>query len=148
MKRRISILAIPLLVLGTFAWVYAQTTAPAASEGGEKVVTKSGLTIVTVKRGEGSLAGDEVMVLYTGRLTNGKIFDSSANSGGQPLKFKLGEARVIKGWEEGLLGMHVGEKRTLIIPPELGYGKADHGEIPGNSTLEFDVELVGLQRPN
>lgn len=92
-------------------------------------------------------AGDTVFVHYTGRLTSGKKFDSSLDRG-QPIEFVLGQGRVIKGWEQGLTGMKLGEKRRLTIPPELGYGDRNVGEglIPPNSTLEFDVELVGLRR--
>ena len=101
-----------------------------------------------VKVGDGPEAetGDEVKVHYTGRLlkTNAK-FDSSLDRK-DPFTFKLGEGAVIKGWDQGVVGMKVGGKRTLIIPPELGYGsRGAGGVIPPNATLVFDVELLGVR---
>eukprot|EP00775_Hariotina_reticulata_P010861 gene10861-11015_t len=88
--------------------------------------------------------GDTVTVHYTGKLTDGKQFDSSHEEG-EPFSFTLGEGEVIKGWDQGLVGMCVGEKRILRIPPELGYGDSDTGGvIPAGSTLIFDVELMSL----
>lgn len=122
------------------------TTAP--MKPGEKRVTESGLTIVSVSSGEHSAqAGDTVWVHYTGKLqSDGKKFDSSLDRG-EPISFLLGQGEVIKGWDEGLVGMKVGDKRQLIIPPQLGYGESGAGNvIPPNATLVFDVELVGLKR--
>ncbi len=113
-----------------------------------KHTTASGLTIVEVEAGDaGARKGDTVFVHYTGKLTDGKVFDSSYNRG-EPISFELGSGKVIKGWDEGIAGMSVGKKRQLIIPPELGYGPAGAGKglIPPNATLVFDVELVGLIR--
>lgn len=111
----------------------------------EKVVTKpSGLKYVEEKEGAGKEAkvGDKVSVHYTGRLKNGKKFDSSRDRG-QPFEFNLGAGMVIKGWDEGIQGMKVGGKRKLIIPPELGYGARGAGRvIPPNAELTFDVELL------
>lgn len=89
-------------------------------------------------------AGDMVSVKYTGKLLDGSVFDSSDAHGGEPIKFKLGSEQVIKGWDIGLLGMKVGGKRALLIAPELGYGERAIGPIPANSTLYFEVELVGV----
>jgi len=125
--------------------VYAQTTAPAT----EPKKLPSGLTIIDQK-GDPALAaaksGDTVWVHYTGRLqADNKIFDSSLTRG-EPLEFVLGAGRVIKGWDEGVVGMKVGDKRQLIIPPSLGYGETGAGGvIPPNATLIFDIELVGLK---
>ena len=96
--------------------------------------------------------GDTVFVNYTGKLVNGTKFDSSLDRG-VPIDFVLGAGRVIKGWDQGILGMKVGEKKTLTIPPELGYGAQAIPDgrgnilIPANSTLIFDVELVDVKRP-
>ncbi|XP_041466714.1 FK506-binding protein 2-like [Lytechinus variegatus] len=91
--------------------------------------------------------GDAVKVHYTGKFENGAIFDSSRQDNRDPIDFKLGGKMVIQGWEMGIVGMCVGEKRKLIIPPHLGYGKRGSGPIPPDSTLVFDTELVDLQKP-
>lgn len=89
--------------------------------------------------------GDIVHMHYTGKLQDGTEFDSSIPRG-QPFTFTLGTGQVIKGWDQGLLGMCVGEKRHLVIPPELGYGKSGAGaKIPPDSTLIFDVELLKIE---
>ncbi|GAP91586.1 putative FK506-binding protein 2 [Rosellinia necatrix] len=89
--------------------------------------------------------GDSIEVHYRGTLAaNGNKFDASYDRG-TPFGFKLGAGRVIKGWEEGLLDMCIGEKRTLTIPPELGYGSRGMGPIPAGSTLVFETELMGIQ---
>ncbi|BCR95817.1 peptidylprolyl isomerase family protein FPR2 [Aspergillus luchuensis] len=89
--------------------------------------------------------GDTVSMHYRGKLaSDGSEFDASYNRG-TPLKFKLGAGRVIKGWDQGLQDMCIGEKRTLTIPPELGYGDRGIGPIPGGATLIFETELVGIQ---
>lgn len=106
-----------------------------------------GLKIETLKQGTGEAAkaGDLVTVNYTGTLENGKMFDSSLNPGRTPFQFTLGLNSVIKGWELGVLGMKVGEKRKLTIAPELGYGASGAGGvIPPNATLIFDVELLKI----
>jgi len=107
------------------------------------------LKIETTQPGTGDQsvkAGDTVSVQYTGKLTDGTKFDSSYDHGGQPFSFKVGAGQVIKGWDQGLLGAKVGEKRTLTIPPDLGYGAAGAGGvIPPNATLIFDVEVVSIQ---
>ena len=91
-------------------------------------------------------AGETVVVNYTGLLGNGVKFDSSLDNG-HPFKFKLGAGRVIKGWDEGIAKLRVGEQATLIIPPHLGYGAkgAGGGAIPPGATLIFIVELIGIE---
>jgi FKBP-type peptidyl-prolyl cis-trans isomerase len=97
-----------------------------------------------VGTGATAAAGQTVKVHYTGWLTSGKKFDSSV--GGQPYTFALGAGDVIKGWDEGVAGMKVGGKRQLKIPPQLAYGEGGRPPvIPPNSTLIFDVQLVGIQ---
>ncbi len=102
---------------------------------------------IDLKEGTGPEAktGDTVDVQYTGWLKNGTKFDSSYDHGGQPFSFTLGAGRVIKGWDLGVVGMKVGGKRKLIIPPELGYGGRNMGKIPPNSELTFEVELVKIK---
>jgi len=95
--------------------------------------------------GEEAKAGDVVEVHYTGTLTDGAKFDSSLDRG-VPFEFELGAGEVIPGWDQGVAGMRVGGKRKLTIPPELGYGERGvPGTIPGNATLIFEVELLGIK---
>ena len=92
--------------------------------------------------------GDVLVMNYTGRLENGTVFDSNVLpefKHVEPFKFTLGAGQVIQGWDEGLLGMKIGEKKTLTIPPEKGYGSRTVSTIPANSTLIFEVELVGIE---
>lgn len=123
---------------------------PVPEAKGEKRVTPTGLTIIDVAKPEKFVAqaGDTVWVHYTGRLqATGAKFDSSFDRN-EPISFTLGQGSVIKGWDEGLQGMKVGDKRQLIIPPALAYGDKGAGEtIPAGATLVFDLELVGLYRP-
>ena len=91
--------------------------------------------------------GDTVSVNYTGRLQDGTVFDSNTDANFyhvEPFWFPLGEGQVIPGWDEGIVGMKIGEKKTLIIPPEKGYGKDNVGPIPPNSTLIFDIEMLDI----
>jgi peptidylprolyl isomerase len=109
--------------------------------------TASGLqyTVDTPGTGAQPQPGQTVSVHYTGWLTDGTKFDSSRDRG-TPLEFPLGRGRVIAGWDEGIGAMKVGEKRTLVIPPSLGYGASGFGGvIPPNATLVFKVELVGTR---
>lgn len=105
------------------------------------------MNIEIKKEGEGIAIenGKTAVVHYTGKLTNGTVFDSSIPRG-QPFEFPLGAGMVIEGWEKGVLGMKVGEVRTLTIPPEMGYGERGAGAvIPPNATLVFEVELLGIK---
>lgn len=110
------------------------------------VTTPSGLQYVVVEEGTGETPkkGSTVTVHYTGKLLNGKKFDSSYDRK-QPIDFPVGVGQVIKGWDEALLSMKKGEKRVLIIPSDLGYGASGRGPIPPNATMVFDVELVNFQ---
>lgn len=103
-----------------------------------------GLKYAILKEGSGAVAkAGPVTVHYTGWLTNGSKFDSSLDRG-QPFEFPLGGGQVIKGWDEGVKGMKVGEKRQLVVPPDMGYGPTGTpgGPIPPNATLIFEVELL------
>lgn len=122
---------------------------PASAQ--QETATPSGLRYVDVKTGSGAAAraGQTAIVHYTGWLSEGgqkgRKFDSSRDRG-EPFAFPLGAGRVIRGWDEGVVGMKPGGQRTLIIPPELGYGARGAGRvIPPNATLIFDVELIALK---
>lgn len=95
--------------------------------------------------GDEAVSGSRVVVHYTGKFVDGKVFDSSVTRG-EPFQFVLGAGQVIKGWDAGIVGMRVGGKRTLSVPPELGYGANDYGPIPGGSTLIFEVELLKVEK--
>ena len=113
-----------------------------SSENSE--IQKVKIEILQEGSGEASKTGDLVTVHYIGTLENGAKFDSSIDRG-TPFSFTLGQNRVIQGWELGVLGMKVGEKRKLTIPAELGYGSQGAGElIPPNATLIFEVELLKI----
>ncbi len=112
------------------------------------ITTGSGLKYqdVVVGKGPQPKPGDDILVNYTGRFLNGKVFDSSLSPGRTPFDLHLGRGEVIPGWDEGLSTMHVGGKRKLIIPPNLAYGTAGAGGvIPPNATLTFDVELLKIK---
>ena len=122
------------------------TEAPRTVENPQSVTTPSGLqyTDQVVGTGPWPKKGQTVVVHYTGRLTDGTKFDSSHDRY-EPAKFVIGIRQVIKGWDEGLATMQVGGKRRLVVPPALGYGNKATGKIPPNSTLVFDVELLGIE---
>jgi peptidylprolyl isomerase len=133
------------------AILLALAVAPLAALAAGEVTTSSGLRIIDVKVGTGPVpqSGQIVTVNYTGWLfvdgKKGKKFDSSLDRN-QPFSFTLGQGQVIKGWDEGVATMHVGGQRTLIIPPDLGYGaNGAGGVIPPGATLIFDVDLLGAK---
>ena len=110
-------------------------------------VTQLQMTDEKVGTGVVAAAGDSVTVNYVGSLTNGTVFDASANHGTTGFTFTLGAGQVIKGWDLGVAGMKVGGKRKLVIPAALAYGnQAVGGVIPANSTLIFEVELMKVQK--
>lgn len=148
------------LVLTTSVFLTAcnEKTAEPQSESKPETTSEAnnmaGLQMTDVKVGDGAeaKAGQIVSVHYTGWLydesaadKHGAKFDSSVDRG-EPFQFPLGAGRVIQGWDQGVAGMKVGGKRTLVIPPEMGYGaRGAGGVIPPNATLVFDVELLGVQ---
>jgi|TARA_B100001079_G_scaffold36330_2_gene27753 FKBP-type peptidyl-prolyl cis-trans isomerase len=113
----------------------------------DKEVMDGELIIEDLKVGEGNAVAQYniVTVNYTGWLTDGTKFDSSLNPGRTPFRFTVGGGQVIKGWDEGLIGMKVGGKRKLTIPPSMGYGSQDMGDIPPNSTLVFEIDLLIIE---
>jgi len=117
---------------------------PAAAQPGATTSSQLQIQDTTVGTGNEAVAGKSVTVHYTGWLTNGTKFDSSKDHG-QPFTFQLGAGQVIRGWDQGVVGMKVGGVRKLTVPPGLAYGaNGAGGVIPPNATLVFEVELVGV----
>jgi FKBP-type peptidyl-prolyl cis-trans isomerase len=147
---------VALVVLSNAGFAHAQTAAPATSQSGESKLSAMPSTLqkIDVKQGTGAEAtsGKPVIVHYTGWIYDeskpdkkGAKFDSSRDRQG-PFGFFLGSGKVIRGWDEGIVGMKVGGQRTLIIPPALAYGERGAGSvIPLNATLIFDVELLEVK---
>jgi FKBP-type peptidyl-prolyl cis-trans isomerase FkpA len=130
----------------------ACSSSSAPSNGGSGGVTTLQTTDVKTGTGTAATAGKTVIVNYTGWLYDpntadhhGAQFDSSRDPGRSPFSFVLGAGQVIAGWDQGVVGMRVGGQRTLVIPPNLGYGNRANGPIPANSTLVFDVELLDVR---
>jgi peptidylprolyl isomerase len=147
---KIPIAAVTLaLAVGTGA-AFAATPAPNAphlAKVGQKMTTPSGLEYIDETIGTGAMpvAGQHVTVHYVGTLQDGTKFDSSVDRH-EPFTFQIGKGEVIAGWDEGVMSMHVGGRRKLIIPPGLAYGSAGAGGvIPPNATILFDVELLGVK---
>lgn len=111
----------------------------------DAVATESGLYLISVNKGKGKKAeaGKKVKVHYTGKFLDGSVFDSSVERG-EPIEFTLGQGQVIKGWDEGIGTMQVGDKAILVIPSDLAYGPGGRGSIPPSSTLVFEVELIDV----
>ena len=135
-----------VIILALAASVIGYLVLNRRGQVGAEITTASGLkyTDQVVGTGASPQKGQTVTVNYTGTLENGKKFDSSFDHG-KPADFKIGVGKVIKGWDEGLMTMKVGGKRRLVIPPKLGYGPEGTPNIPGNSTLIFDIELLGVK---
>ncbi len=152
MKKNIIVIII-LLIAVVLAFYFIikprETTAPtnenAVSNNSNNTNKMGELKIEVLKQGEGAETknGDALTVNYVGTLENGTKFDSSIDRN-QPFSFTLGAGQVIQGWDQGLIGMKVGEKRKLTIPASLGYGDRNIGAIPANSTLIFEVDLLKI----
>jgi FKBP-type peptidyl-prolyl cis-trans isomerase len=138
----IIIFIVVALVAATAAFLWVNYRSSQAKE----ITTPSGLKYTDTVVGTGATPqrGQTVTVHYTGTLQNGYEFDSSVRKG-TPADFQIGVGRVIKGWDEGLMTMKVGGKRHFVIPPKLGYPQGKPPDIPPNSTLIFDVELLGVK---
>ena len=135
MKRLTNAILLSLCTMGFFPFLVAQSSSELTFE------------IVTAGTGEQAKSGQRATLHYIGRLEDGSVFDSSRDRGA-PFSFTLGAGQVIQGWEQGVLGMQIGEIRTLNIPPELGYGAIGAGgAIPPNARLIFEVELLSLDNP-
>lgn len=130
------------------AQVSSDTGATSEVKQATQMTNELKVEILKEGTGEGAVSGDTVVVNYTGTLEDGTMFDSSLKPGRTPFPVTLGQGRVIQGWEKGLLGIKVGEKRKLTIPPALGYGNQEVGGglIPANSVLLFEVEALDIQK--
>lgn len=147
-------LAVIALIIGAVVVLQGTAAAPNASEKANSSASvapaASGTpgalqsTDEVVGTGAEAVAGKTVSVNYVGTLTDGTKFDSSYDRN-QPFEFPLGGGQVIKGWDQGVVGMKVGGKRKLVIPPDMGYGSKANGKIPANSTLVFEIELLDVK---
>jgi peptidylprolyl isomerase len=148
-----------ILIIAGFVWLVSNANKTGATGAASKAATSQQATSTntggtsvdqlqstdeTVGTGAEAVAGKTVTVNYVGTLTNGTKFDSSYDRN-QPFTFSLGAGQVIQGWDTGVVGMKVGGKRKLVIPPSLGYGAQATGSIPANSTLVFEIELLGVK---
>lgn len=136
---------------GTTQLLDLQSSALRNAKATTQWTTPSGLTIEGLGGGhEAAEVGDIVAIQYIGMLADGKVFDSSfSRTPPDPLVFRIGSGAVIKGMDEGVVGMKVGDRRRIVIPPALGYGPDGSGDgtIPPNATLTFAIELTGLRKP-
>jgi peptidylprolyl isomerase len=145
--RIVAIVIVLALAVAAIAYLVSNRATKGPGEGDALVTTPSGLKYSDLVVGTGATpqAGQTVTVHYTGTLENGKKFDSSRDRG-TPANFRIGVGMVIKGWDEGLMTMKVGGRRKFVIPSALGYGPTGKPpDIPGNATLLFDVELLGVK---
>lgn len=133
----------PLIFISAILFSYARTVSP-----NPIVLKPQEVKIEEIEKGDVMShkvkEGDTVAIHYTGKLTDGTKFDSSLDRN-QPLEFTLGKHQVVPGFEQGVTGMHIGGKRIVQIPPQLGYGSRAVGPIPANSTLIFEIELVEVK---
>lgn len=149
-KITLSIGAIVLIIIVLFLYGPVDFSKQTVKE--TSLVTKGAdmpageLLIEDLQEGSGQRVvevGDDITIHYRGTLTNGEVFDSSIDRG-EPFKTRIGVGQVIAGWDEGVLGMKVGGKRKLTVPPDKAYGNRAIGSIPANSTLIFELELLSI----
>jgi FKBP-type peptidyl-prolyl cis-trans isomerase len=147
-KKTIIAIVIAVVLVGALVGGGLLTGIFNKTDNSKETMTQSGAQLqskdLVTGTGDVAVAGKQVTVNYTGVFTDGKKFDSSLDRG-VPFTFTLGAGQVIKGWDLGVEGMKVGGKRILVVPPELGYGANTYGPIPGNSTLIFQIELLGVK---
>lgn len=146
-SRNVRTVLIVIVVVVAVAIVAYVLRRGAQQAEGPEIVTASGLKYVDLRAGDGPSPqiGQKLSVHYRGTLSNGKEFENSYDSG-RPYEFAIGRGEVIKGWDEGIMTMKLGGKRKLTIPPALAYGvRGQPPDIPPNSTLVFEVELVGIK---
>lgn len=150
MKYTLSIIIIIIVIVGGWFLLRKTPTGNGLSTVQEnmyqKILADGKLKIEELAQGSGAeaKAGDTVSVNYKGMLQDGTVFDETAKHGA-PIEFTLAQGQVIQGWDLGILGMKVGEKRRLTIAPELAYGDGGNGPIPPKATLIFEVELVAIK---
>ena len=147
MKKTITLLGVlvlALIIIGAIIYISPRSADDNSNkmQNTENTISAPLFTTVSEGKGVGAASGDTITVNYTGKFQDGKVFDTSI--GKQPFSFTIGAGQVIRGWDEGLVGMKVGGTRLVAIPPELGYGANAVGQIPANSTLIFQVELVSI----
>lgn len=147
----VSLVVVVLFVFLSFQFLIAEAIFNQGSQSQTMTIDASTLDNneliiqdIIVGSGEEAVDGKKVSVHYTGQLTDGTIFDSSV-SRNEPLSFIVGAKQVIDGWDQGVLGMKVGGKRVLVIPPSFGYGEIAIGPIPANSTLIFEIDLLEIK---
>ncbi|HEX4925572.1 MAG TPA: FKBP-type peptidyl-prolyl cis-trans isomerase [Bdellovibrionales bacterium] len=147
MRARTTYLLLATLIFAGCTKGCQKDQTPSQPEAAAPVLGQLQTKDVLVGTGATAEPGKKASVHYIGTLVDGTKFDSSRDRN-RPFEFVLGKGQVIKGWDEGLIGMKVGGKRELIIPPQLGYGEKGSGPIPPNATLKFEVELLGLDEPS
>ena len=149
----ISTIIVAFILLNLFSIAKTDLNKPVVEEENTEILEAEfaedveELVIETLQEGQGEEAkdGDTLSVHYTGKLLDGTVFDSSVERG-EPFSFVLGESMVIQGWDEGVKGMKIGEKRKLIIPSSMGYGEVGSPPtIPASAGLEFEVELIAIE---
>jgi FKBP-type peptidyl-prolyl cis-trans isomerase len=149
MKTITIIISVIILILIAVGIYFLATPKAETNQKASTSYDIQGMKVEILNQGSGVAAksGDVVTVNYTGTLTDGTKFDSSLNPGRTPFQFTLGQNSVIQGWELGVAGMKVGEKRKLTIPSELGYGTSGAGGlIPPNATLIFEIDMISINK--